>query len=470
MDVSDSPPVKLTFDEAMAMALQFQQQGSLAEAAKIYHQLFDVEPDHPDLLHFAGVLAHQAGKSEQAAAMIERSLELAPGRPECLNNLGIVYKALGRVDDAEAVYRCVTEVDPLHANAYSNLGVLLKAQGRREEAEAAYRKAIELDPDHADAYHNLGVLLASRGRHKEAVICYCKVTTLSPRYPETRRLLALAYCTLGQTHKAVEIYEHWLAEEPDSAMAKHMLAACTGKDVPVRADDKFVEDGFDAFAQSFESKLANLEYRAPQILAAVLADSGTPAAKALDVLDAGCGTGLCGPLLAPYARTLSGVDLSAKMLDQARPKGVYDRLDKGELTAYLQQHPGAYDLVVSADTLCYFGALEEVAAAAARALRPGGQLLFTVEAAPDADPSRGYTLAVHGRYGHRRAYVEQVLKTAGFTTELVEAELRMESGMPVAGLAVRAVRVGPGVSALYSAEATPGLDGASARPSGASHA
>jgi predicted TPR repeat methyltransferase len=50
-------------------------------------------------------------------------------------------------------------------------------------------------------------------------------------------------------------------------------------------------------------------------------------------LDAGCGTGLCGPLLRPYASELTGVDLSAGMLDRARPRQVYDHLEKGELSA-----------------------------------------------------------------------------------------------------------------------------------------
>ena len=40
----------------------------------------------------------------------------------------------------------------------------------------------------------------------------------------------------------------------------------------------------------------------------MIEEAGVERAKQLDVLDAGCGTGLCGPLLAPYARRLVGVD------------------------------------------------------------------------------------------------------------------------------------------------------------------
>ena len=142
-----------------------------------------------------------------------------------------------------------------------------------------------------------------------------------------------------------------------------MLAACSGRDVPARASDAFIEKTFDSFAASFDAKLAKLSYRAPALVAEMLADSDVEASKSLDVLDAGCGTGLCGPLIAPYARRLVGVDLSARMLAQARARNVYDELVKRELTAYLRDSTGAFDVIVSADTLVYFGPLEDVVAA-----------------------------------------------------------------------------------------------------------
>src|SRR4029077_5314522 len=194
--------------------------------------------------------------------------------------------------------------------------------------------------------------------------CFCKVITLRPKHPEARRQLALAHCTLGEVDKAVEIFEEWLNEEPEHPIARHMLAACSGRDVPPRASDAFVEQTFDSFAGSFDAKLAKLSYRPPAAVAAMLEESGVQAAACLDVLDAGCGTGLCGPLLAPYARRLVGVDLSERMLPQARAREGYDDLIKGELTDYLRASAGMFDAIVSADTLVYFGPLEEVLQAA----------------------------------------------------------------------------------------------------------
>ena len=264
--------------------------------------------------------------------------------------------------------------------------------------------------------------------------------TLRPKHREARKLLALAHTTLGEIDEAIRIFSEWLAEEPDDPIARHMLAACTGQGTPQRASDGFVATTFDSFAASFESKLAKLHYRAPRLLATLLEDaSGTPA-RQFDVLDAGCGTGLCGPLVAPYARTLTGVDLSARMLVQAREKQIYDEIVEMELTAYLRSRPAAFDAIVSADTLVYFGDLEDAIAAASAALRPGGLLVFTLERAV-TEPAPDFHLEMHGRYTHAQPYVERVLSAHGLASEIAYADLRMESGVPVSGLVVSAKKV-----------------------------
>jgi predicted TPR repeat methyltransferase len=417
-----------------------QQTEQWAAAGEIYRRILEVAPDHADALHFSGVLAHQRERSEQAVALIERSLELEPERADWYSNLGIVLQDRLELDAAIAAYEHAIALDPDHANAHSNLGVVLRAKGRIEEAEAAYRAAIRIDPEHSDAYNNLGVLLNGQERRREAALCFSKVITLRPRYPEARRLLAVAYATLGEVDKAVEVCEGWVREDPDDPIARHTLAACSGREVPPRASDAYIEQTFDSFAASFDAKLAKLSYRAPALVAAMLEDAGIDASGSLDVLDAGCGTGLCGPLVARYARRLVGVDLSEGMLDQARARAVYDDLVKRELTAYLRDRSGAFDVIVSADTLVYFGPLEEVAAAAERALRDPGRLVFTVEELCDAGPDADWAISPNGRYRHARSYVERVLADAGLQPEIASAELRLEAGEPVPGLVVRGTK------------------------------
>ncbi|TWI69398.1 methyltransferase family protein [Pseudoduganella lurida] len=157
---------------------------------------------------------------------------------------------------------------------------------------------------------------------------------------------------------------------------------------------------------------------APALCAALLGALLPTPAETLDVLDAGCGEGACGSLLQPYARELTGVDRAPARLAVARERGGYDALQEAELTAWLAGHPATYDLVVAADVLRHFGDLHGVLRAAATALRPFGQLLFTVQEAPGASVTR-YLLQPNGRYSHAEAHVRGALDAAGFTVAVV---------------------------------------------------
>src|SRR5262249_33641635 len=184
-------------------------------------------------------------------------------------------------------------------------------------------------------------------------------------------------------------------------------------DVPPRAPDDYVREVFNRFAPTFDKQLESLGYLGPQLVVeAAASELGAPLSN-LAVLDAGCGTGRCGAGIRPLARRLAGVDLSSEMLKRARERGVYDELHEAELTEFLSRSPAAYDVVISADTLIYFGDLTTVIAATAGALRSGGRFVFTVEKAdPDSAP-HGFRLQSHGRYSHTDRHVCQAIERAG---------------------------------------------------------
>jgi predicted TPR repeat methyltransferase len=249
----------------------------------------------------------------------------------------------------------------------------------------------------------------------------------------------MIYASQGMNEEAANLYRAWLAEEPHNPEAKFRLTACTQQGVPERAPDDYVAQLFDQFANSFDAKLASLSYRAPELALEAVTRFAPPQARQLDVIDAGCGTGLCGPLLKGWARRLVGVDLSEGMLDKARQRGVYDELVAAELVGFLQARPASCELLVSTDTLIYFGPLQAAFGAAAAALRPGGVLVFTLEQHGSEDGAPDFKLCAHGRYSHRQGYVDATLRAAGLLPlEMKSVVLRMEASQPVAGWLVSA--------------------------------
>ncbi len=386
-------------------AIELHKAGRLAEAEAAYMVLLRARPGDADAMHFLGMLRMHQGRKPAAVELIQRSLKIVPTNP----------------------------------HAWNNLANLLLAEGREDEAEAAYTRATNLNPQMTEAWFNLGVLLRRKRRPMDALKSFRNVLDSNPRFMAGYEHLALLLYRMGEIEQAAEVYRKWLEVEPNHPCALHMAAATSGQGVPERADDRYVSGLFDGFANSFDESLQELGYAAPSLLAAALAERVKKFGEGvLDVLDAGCGTGLCGLLLRSTAKTLVGVDLSAGMLAKARERRIYDELIEAELCACMRGRPTAFDVVNCADTLVYFGALEEAAAAAATCLRPGGIFAFTVEAAPDDSPHR-YQLQPHGRYQHRASYLVEALNGAGFETPEIEpVVLRKERGDDVHGHLVTA--------------------------------
>jgi predicted TPR repeat methyltransferase len=122
------------------------------------------------------------------------------------------------------------------------------------------------------------------------------------------------------------------------------------------------------------------------------------------------------------------------MLERARSLALYDELSQAELTAYLHAAPGSADVIVSGDAFCYFGSLAAVFQAAREALRPGGRLIFTLEA---DDDRHDFRLGASGRYSHGERYAREAAAAARLSVGVLRREApRDEAGRPVAGFLV----------------------------------
>jgi predicted TPR repeat methyltransferase len=418
-------------------AISLHRAGQFSKARQRYERILAVDRNHVVALHFLGVLDHQCGQSEQGIGRIERAIRLAPGYADAHNNLGNILKETNQLEAALRAYQRVVDLVPDHADAWNNLGVVLRGQGRYEEAEHAYTRALDANPAHIAAWQNRASLLARLNRFDDAVAAYRRVLELRPRYALAYEALGRTLYRAGDVTGAIAIYQEWLEAEPGNSVAKHMLAACSGDTVPTRASDAYVRDTFDAFAGSFDQVLDQLGYRAPALIRELLERVLPSSDGSLAVADVGCGTGLCAEFLRPRAKVLAGVDLSPAMLAKARAAPKYDQLVEAELVEWLASHPPTYDLIVSADTLCYLGALEEALAAARTALKSRGLLVFTLEHA--GDDTHTYRLNPSGRYSHAEPYVLDVVKKAMFASVTVDrVTLRKEIGHDVSGLLVSA--------------------------------
>ena len=452
---------------------ELQAAGNLDAAVVAYRQAIEVDPTSFRAWNNLGTTFEELHDFDQAVECYQQALEINPTQSIVHYNLAHALHRMGRVPEAFGQYVMAVDLNPQSFAAQFNLGLLLYDRMEWTGAEAAFRRTLEIAPDEGRVHQCLGDLLFDRRRMDEALPFYERAMELDPTNPEyafntgkclrplgeldqarrmferslelnpnsqiAREHLLDVLLRQGRDQEATEVCEQHLKKSPGDAVILHRLAAITGVNAPIRASDEYVQNTFDAFAGNFDATLSELQYQAPQHLATLAGKCLPTASRQFDILDAGCGTGLCGVLFRPYAIRLVGLDLSGEMLRLAKERDIYDDLIQLELTSYMQNRHSAYDLIIASDTLNYFGSLSEVFRAAATALRADGRLIFTLE--HKGGDTRDWSLQAHGRYCHSESYLHKSLGDSGFLVEASSIQiLRLEASQPVWGWVVAARR------------------------------
>ncbi len=346
------------------------------------------------------------GRYQEAAAALHAALTLSP------HNIGVEYS---------------------YAIALGNLGVIREAVDLLEDV-------IHRNPGDGWAYFHLASLRYRQGDCGQASQLWEAATRLLDDPMDCLENLAMVRRRLGQTEGERYCWQRAAKQDPTNPIVAHMLAAVGLKPTPPRAEEAYLRCLFDRFAPYFDAVLQTLDYRVPDIVEACLREINGPPAPMLRILDAGCGTGLCGERLRLWSRYLTGVDISPGMLTRARLRNIYDEIVESDLVYFLKRGVSeSYDWIVAGDVLCYFGDIKPLIMAAASCLVPGGRIFFTLEKNPsqEEESSLGYRLQSHGRYCHTEKCVEMATIEAGLKLEKLAIKiLRNESGEPVEGICV----------------------------------
>lgn len=409
----------------------------------------------------------EAGRYAEAERCFEASLKLLPGRPSTLANLAATRIRLGRPEaalplldevlaanaddvdarlhhaaalsalgrDAEALpgIERVLAAQPDRAEAWHQYGSVLALLHRHEESFAAFARLTQLQPGRASAWANHGQALQRLDRFEEALVSFDRALSLDADWPTVWSQRGSILKELGRCDEAITSFRESLARGGDESLNRYFLGALGADQAPDSAPRGYVEALFDNYAPSFDEHLVGaLGYRAHIVLIEQLAALG--ARRYSSVLDLGCGTGLCGPLVRPLADRLVGVDLSQAMLARARSLGVYDELLHGDAVAHLQVTEERHDLLLAADVFIYIGRLEATFAAARRVLRPGGVFAFSVERADDAHDVQ---LTGGLRYAHSHRHLRALAAQHGFEwLSALAHPIREDQRQPIDGLFV----------------------------------
>ncbi|MFT3818230.1 MAG: tetratricopeptide repeat protein [Rubrivivax sp.] len=388
--------------------------------------------------HFnTGLAALQAGQPAQAEQALRQSLALLPGRASTQLNLAVALLRQDRAAEALPLLDAVLAQTPDDVDALGHRGAALNQLQQPEQAAPVFQRLVQIAPQRPQAWFHLAQTLQMLGHPDQALPAYERCLALQPGHAAACSQRGTALRELGRLDEAAAAFEQALALGDDDAgfNAYYLAALRGGSGAPPQAPPAYVQGLFDDYAADFDRHLVDkLDYHAPAALQRLLLGPGIGRSAFGEVLDLGCGTGLCAPLLRPLAQRLLGVDLSAAMLRAAAARGLYDELQQADLVPHLQALAASgrrVELLVAADVLIYLGDLAPLFAAAARVLAPGGLFAFSVEIAP---PEQPFVLQPSLRYAHGEAALRRLAAAHGLQPLRDERGLlRVEQGQPVAG-------------------------------------
>jgi predicted TPR repeat methyltransferase len=419
----------MTAVEAFAQGVAYHEAGHLPAAEELFRSILEEQPGHFGALHRLGLLTLQTGRLMEAVDYLNAAVRLEPAAAAPHHNLGLALRRQGSLGPALASCRRAVALRPDNADFHSNLAATLAQAGHAPEAISHYEEALRLNPHQPRPCNNLGVLYAQQGRLADAESCFRRALHLQPVYPDALFNLTNALAELDRLDEAAACCRRLIEQRPDDPNVQFIHSALTGEGRPATTPRTMVTALFDRYAPIFDDHLSQVvDYRGPQLLRAAVPDG--PGTHDLDVLDLGCGTGLCGLVFRDLARTLTGVDLSANMLTRAHDRAIYDHLVHGELVEVLSTARAAYDLILAADVFIYVGDLSPVFPAVSDALRAGGRFAFVVE----ADDGTDYVLRPTRRYAHPPEYIRALARSCGLAERSSSrAFLRKHGDQPIEG-------------------------------------
>jgi tetratricopeptide (TPR) repeat protein len=158
---------RVTLADALAEITAFERENKLDEADDLANRVLQAAPEHPHVLHMAGIVAYRKGRLAEAIARMEKSMRLAPNVALYPRNMCEIYRGAGLLDEALRAGRRAVELAPEDSRAFFNLALIHYERLELDDAVAVSEQALALDPEFAEAHFEKAEALLLAGRLAE---------------------------------------------------------------------------------------------------------------------------------------------------------------------------------------------------------------------------------------------------------------------------------------------------------------
>jgi Flp pilus assembly protein TadD len=256
--------MKLTPEQALQQGVAAHNEGNLQEAERLYRDILQSQPKHPDANHNLGVLALSVNKAQTALPLFETALEANPNIEQFWLSYIEALIADGQIENAKQALKkgkkkgvakkklkalsrklmsvkagnhpvqalAQAENNPMQDSAQAENQKLLNyyENGQYGDAEKLAISITEQFPENQFAWKVLGAVLVQSGRNSEAVNANQTAVALSPQDAEAYSNLGSTLKVLGRLDEAEASYTQAITLKPDFAEA-HSNLGSTLKDL-----------------------------------------------------------------------------------------------------------------------------------------------------------------------------------------------------------------------------------------------
>jgi tetratricopeptide (TPR) repeat protein len=212
-------------DQRVATALVRHQKGDVEAAYREYHAVLTEMPEHPQALHYLGLVAQQTGHSDQAIDLIQRSIKIEPNDPRAYNHLGQILYQQGKMTQARDCFEKALAVDPKHVDSLNSLANITAKLGDLDQAIVLYKQALALDPRAINSLYNLANTLRERNSAGEAIEYYQRALTIDPQHVSSHHNLGVLLEQQGRFAEAITHYQAVFKIKPDHSKSLANLIA-----------------------------------------------------------------------------------------------------------------------------------------------------------------------------------------------------------------------------------------------------
>lgn len=458
----DLDPKNLMISLHLANALKFA--GSFDHAIRLLQNTIAHNPDYTAAFNNLGTVYYAKGQWDDAITYYQKAIAKQDNYIDAYYNLGLAfmkkslfadaintyqtllkqspehfaarfhmasaYMQQNKIHEAIAEFTTIEAAQPYHFETQSNLATCYLKQGNFNLAKSHYQSALEIQPNDTQILFNLGHIHMQQGALDIAIQYYQRAVNADPHLFSAHNNLGVAFLAKQYPTFALQHFKKAFELQPNNKALSYIIEALSKNKQLLAAPADYIQSLFDAYADHYESHLLNaLDYQLPTIFEKALKPFMTQD-KPWDILDLGCGTGLCAVPFKKYAKTLAGVDLSANMLEIAAQKKIYDALIKSDITDFLSDKSTHYDLVLAGDMLVYCGDLTRIFEYVSRSLRPEGLFIFNTEINEESD----FKMNQSGRFSHHNHYLETLATNYHFSILVYQKmTTRMQNNEPVLG-------------------------------------